>query len=534
MIRLNQGDYGTYIIEDMDSGEDILVQTDYDFPSVAMTFGWSGDEEDIEGAVEYLDDIIGTENAVAEDPGYFMKEAKKQAYYGSISERAEQVGDFLVGVLTEGEPSLSEVANILGSEFPELSFEDLVNGIDLYNSFAEKRSFPTISDQEMADYFGVDPRKPPFVSQAKKAAVSEEDILANLGDVNYIDYGGLLVVDQGHGPEGMYIQSPEDDEGTWEIYRFGLEKPSSDEWFMRDLESAAASVGLTADGLEATLFSDEVVERALGYGDLILYHGPYEFDQYPLQLDYRGVHEFFGVDPRKPPFVTQAKKAQAITSGFTLDWDSIREELPNRAWVNNQGFSTTREVPLGTFQGSDEEFEELMYTAKQHGVDIELDHGGEMYAVEYQNPEKHYMKGKKAQYDDYDDDYEDERDKALPQVESAVAEFVGPKIRKFLSQYNQILEDAPYPSSYDRDFEAYTQSWIEDIAHVVACAEVDGSGDYTAIDAYRYQDSLTDILWKLADLDRKELKYDFDDFQDLVMYEAAAVAASAYSDLTGF
>ena len=45
MIRLARGQFGTYLVENLaDDGTvaaDILVQTDYDFPGIAGTFGWS-------------------------------------------------------------------------------------------------------------------------------------------------------------------------------------------------------------------------------------------------------------------------------------------------------------------------------------------------------------------------------------------------------------------------------------------------------------------------------------------------------------
>lgn len=47
-----------------------LIQTDWDWPGVARTFGWRGDDRDISGAGAYLDQIHGFGRQV-EDPGYF-------------------------------------------------------------------------------------------------------------------------------------------------------------------------------------------------------------------------------------------------------------------------------------------------------------------------------------------------------------------------------------------------------------------------------------------------------------------------------
>jgi len=86
-IRLESGDFGwDFLIVNEDTGEDILIQTDWDYPGVATTFGWPGHEHDstdgtidcpecgksamemINEAREWLSDHIGD---VAEDPGYF-------------------------------------------------------------------------------------------------------------------------------------------------------------------------------------------------------------------------------------------------------------------------------------------------------------------------------------------------------------------------------------------------------------------------------------------------------------------------------
>ena len=51
-----------------ENGRDILVAFDWDWPGVARTFGWSGDDDEIIAAGEYLDAHDG---ATADDPGYF-------------------------------------------------------------------------------------------------------------------------------------------------------------------------------------------------------------------------------------------------------------------------------------------------------------------------------------------------------------------------------------------------------------------------------------------------------------------------------
>lgn len=66
---------GHYDWDTRDEGNTVLIQTDWDRPGVARTFGWSGDDADIEGATEYLDDCV--ENGkVVEDQGYFDTDQK--------------------------------------------------------------------------------------------------------------------------------------------------------------------------------------------------------------------------------------------------------------------------------------------------------------------------------------------------------------------------------------------------------------------------------------------------------------------------
>lgn len=82
-ITLESGDCGMYLLV-ADDGEEILIQTDWDFPGIASSFGWCpchcGATDGtvdcphktasamISEAAEYLDDHIG--DSVA-DPGYF-------------------------------------------------------------------------------------------------------------------------------------------------------------------------------------------------------------------------------------------------------------------------------------------------------------------------------------------------------------------------------------------------------------------------------------------------------------------------------
>jgi len=167
-----------------------------------------------------------------------------------------------------------------------------------------------------------------------KAVVREEDIIANLGDVNYIDYGGLLVVNTEYGPQGVYIEAPESDEGQWEIFRFDLDKPSEDEWFMDDLESVGSFIGSSADELREAFMSEDVKERAWAYESVGSYHGFNNLDGYPLTLDYREVYEFFGepIDEEVDEefYDREAAWKKALREGMpgrTADWQQAEEVI---------------------------------------------------------------------------------------------------------------------------------------------------------------------------------------------------------------
>ena len=86
MITLEAGQFGWDFIIRKDDNQSVLIQTDWDYPSVAQSFGWSGlcrcgfsdgtidcvdatASQHIAAARAWLDANIG---ATAEDPGYFL------------------------------------------------------------------------------------------------------------------------------------------------------------------------------------------------------------------------------------------------------------------------------------------------------------------------------------------------------------------------------------------------------------------------------------------------------------------------------
>ena len=82
-IRLERADPGSFLLV-ADDGRDLLVQTDWDFPGLASTFGWPpcwcgftdgtvdcahrAAGEMIAEARSYLDEHLGFK---VDDPGYF-------------------------------------------------------------------------------------------------------------------------------------------------------------------------------------------------------------------------------------------------------------------------------------------------------------------------------------------------------------------------------------------------------------------------------------------------------------------------------
>jgi len=92
-IRYEVYPHGGYLLIDIGSEKDQLIQLDYDFPSLARDFGWDGkllpEEElcavnlsgvgnstgaEIYSAIQYLDENEGKE---VEDPGYFPMDVKE-------------------------------------------------------------------------------------------------------------------------------------------------------------------------------------------------------------------------------------------------------------------------------------------------------------------------------------------------------------------------------------------------------------------------------------------------------------------------
>lgn len=136
---------------------------------------------------------------------------------------------------------------------------------------------------------------PPANAQPKWRCV------ANIGDVNPVEYGGFFVgVDENgvYDPEAIVLDHNEDTE-SWTVYRFTLEahtyqdKVLSDNpyhsnqgaWYDDKLTEICETMGIDELCLISQLCSHNPIDRAAGYSELVLYFGPHEFDEYPLEFE---------------------------------------------------------------------------------------------------------------------------------------------------------------------------------------------------------------------------------------------------------
>ena len=146
--------------------------------------------------------------------------------------------------------------------------------------------------------------------------------IANLGDVNPLDYGGLFVVVDETGvypPEMERLEPDSDDEDCmYTVHRVVLDRctyingilsdnpfhPECSAWFAapesrRDkrpqdtcyLSNVAECMDCTVADLQANLISEEPVVRAHAYRMIADYHGWGNFDSYPLTLTYQKAEE---------------------------------------------------------------------------------------------------------------------------------------------------------------------------------------------------------------------------------------------------
>jgi hypothetical protein len=128
--------------------------------------------------------------------------------------------------------------------------------------------------------------------------------IANLGDVNPVEYGGYFVYTDRtkvYPPEAELLRTPDDGGEGWTIHRFILDRctfvdgvlsdnayhPELPTWFAKDLAAVASFIGSTELDLINGLCSDDPIDRASAYRAIGEYHGFDNFDGYPRQYTKR-------------------------------------------------------------------------------------------------------------------------------------------------------------------------------------------------------------------------------------------------------
>lgn len=118
------------------------------------------------------------------------------------------------------------------------------------------------------------------------ATASGPGVLGIIGDVDYVTHGGAVVHDDG---TVDVVEPPDGDEDSpdarWMVYRFMADNVDpAKEWFGKDLAAVAQSMGTDPAELSKMFQSDDVMERASAYMDVIGHHGVQNFDSDPLTL----------------------------------------------------------------------------------------------------------------------------------------------------------------------------------------------------------------------------------------------------------
>lgn len=128
--------------------------------------------------------------------------------------------------------------------------------------------------------------------------------VANLGDANPIDHGGLFVyVDETgvYAPEMERLEPSDDGKETWEVRRVCLDKctfvdgvlsdnkfhPSIAAWFAKDIEYLASFLGIAEADFIEMICSNDAMKLAVTYEAIGQYHGWDNLDAYPLTFTKR-------------------------------------------------------------------------------------------------------------------------------------------------------------------------------------------------------------------------------------------------------
>ena len=134
-----------------------------------------------------------------------------------------------------------------------------------------------------------------------QTAQPEWKFLNNLGDNHPIDYGGYFILEDKTGvydPEAIWLESPDSDESKepWIVYRFSLEPhtyingilsdnkyhPDHAVWYAEDINSLSKDIDVLPNILIEMFCSNNPIQRAIAYREVLQHWGPENFDFYPL------------------------------------------------------------------------------------------------------------------------------------------------------------------------------------------------------------------------------------------------------------
>lgn len=152
------------------------------------------------------------------------------------------------------------------------------------------------------------------------------ELLANIGDINFLEYGGTLLF-RSEDPDleysetwGEIVEPPEDtdtDKGPWRVWRFDIEQlrrveddgkvylvhsgwdpgdPPSlyAEWVSKHVESTADALGCDVEELRSAFCSDNPVDRLFAWSETGRIHGLDNLDGYPLKFSQHEVYSRYG------------------------------------------------------------------------------------------------------------------------------------------------------------------------------------------------------------------------------------------------
>lgn len=165
-ITLESEDFGTYLVINNITGEDILIQDESDIEGVAGTFGWPGPMQG--SPVDWLDSHIGE---AVEDPGYFndpgdevdaaydrLRDARKRQAGPKLREKWDDGGGYNRDMEAESAEELYHLVRSFGSDddYDWSSYKPNMpiapEGIEEGNAAGEKFEGPEVMGTEARRY----------------------------------------------------------------------------------------------------------------------------------------------------------------------------------------------------------------------------------------------------------------------------------------------------------------------------------------------------------------------------------------------